>query len=90
MKRIIYSRPFWVLASALVSLLIFLLLGYAGVILKLINLLLMITGNDHWQGESRTPYAFNAGGVIAIFIFGLVLFVSRRLIFRNRFNSRKR
>jgi hypothetical protein len=83
MKNRMHRGFFLIFFSTILSVLIFILLSYTGIALKFINALLRISGNDHWQGETKTPYIFNSMFILIAFIFVIVLLILSRYFFRK-------
>ena len=64
----------------IIDMLLFLLLGYSGIAIRIIDFILKITGDDFYQGETRTPYVVNCMLGILIVIFIMVVFVVNKIM----------
>jgi len=79
-----YKGVFWLISSLAISTVVFLLLVFTGLAKKFVDLTLKISGNDFWQGETRSPYMFNGILLLATLIFILTLVALRRQFFKSR------
>jgi hypothetical protein len=77
-----------VLFSALVTLLIFILLSYTRIANRLINYLMVITGDDFYQGETRSEKIFNYLFCLLAFLFLIVLYLSSRFVFKKSLKAK--
>jgi len=83
MTNKVFKIIFWMLSSTIISTGIFLLLTYTGLAKRFTDATLKISGNDFWQGETRSPYTFKAIPLLATIIFIIVLFTLRRKFFKK-------
>jgi hypothetical protein len=70
--------------SIVLSILIFIVLGYNGLELKIIEDLLIITGDNHWEGETKSLYLFNAMCFLFVLIFVIVAVTLKCTVFRKK------
>jgi len=83
MTNKVFKVIFWMLSSTIISTGIFLLLTYTGLAKRFTDATLKISGNDFWEGETRSPYTFKAILLLATIIFIIVLFILRRKFFKK-------
>jgi len=81
--RFIYA----LLLSIILSILIFIILSYTGITLKVINWLMVKFGYDFWQGEDRSVYVFNFTGGIFVLIYIITLVIVFRFLSKISSNN---
>ena len=80
LKNRIVRIIFLILSSIIITILLFLFLGYTGIAKNIIDFILKLTGDDFYQGETKTPYVINCMLGILIVIFVIVFSLMNKLI----------
>jgi len=73
-----------IVTSIVTSIIVFLLLTYIGVAPRIVKWLMVVSGYDFYQGETRSPYVFNFMLCILALIFIIVFYFLNRVLFKKR------
>ena len=84
MTNKVFKVVFWMLSSTIISTGIFLLLTYTGLAKRFTDATLKISGNDFWEGETRSPYTFKA-----ILLLATIILLSYYLRYGENFLKNK-
>jgi hypothetical protein len=71
--------------SMAAAIILFLVLTYTYIAPKIVNWLMVVSGYDFYQGETRSPYVFN----FMLCIFGVLFIIMFSLSYRFLFKKRK-
>lgn len=73
-----------ILTSVLITALIFLVLTYTGIAPRIIKGVLIISGNDAYQGEDKSPYIFEYILYLILAIFIITFFLTKYFFFKSK------